>query len=196
MCIGFLPVFSMALHNWYYGGVFLLFSRHTDNAASMPMPPHAYISALGELMHLDFRGENLARGAAQIGRMLLGPSESVAMAPVHALAFVIVVRVLLSRRYDSWLRLTAAGALGLYAPSLFFIYSDRYLILAWLLTLLICFVWMRDEGIPWLDRRFPGLIDGVRRQPPVVWLARRLDGLAAAAGMTSAVAQRPPISAA
>ena len=118
------------------------------------------------------------------------------MAPVHALAFAIVVRVLLSRRYDGWLRLTAAGALGLYGPSLFFIYSDRYPIMAWLLTLLICSVWMRDEGLPWLDRRFPGLIDGVRRQPAVVWLARRLDRLAAAAAMTSAVPQRPPISAA
>ena len=52
MCIGFLPVFSMALHNWYYGGVFVLFSSHTNIAAAMPMPPHAYVSALGELLHL------------------------------------------------------------------------------------------------------------------------------------------------
>ena len=55
MCIGFLPVFSMALHNWYYGGVFVLFSSHTGIAAAMPMPPHAYVSALWELLRLDFR---------------------------------------------------------------------------------------------------------------------------------------------
>ena len=49
LCLGFLPVFGMALHNWYYGGVFVLFSRHTDIAAAMPMPPGAYVSALWEL---------------------------------------------------------------------------------------------------------------------------------------------------
>jgi hypothetical protein len=57
------------------------------------------------------------------------------------------------------------------------------LILAWLLTLLICSVWLRDEGLPWLDRRFPGFVGGVRRQPVVIWSTRRLDGLARAAGM-------------
>jgi hypothetical protein len=44
-------------------------------------------------------------------------------------------------------------------------------------------VWVRDEGLPWLDRRFPRLVDGVRRQPAVTWSTRRLDGLARAAGM-------------
>ena len=28
LCIGFLPVFSMALHNWVYGHVFVLFSAN------------------------------------------------------------------------------------------------------------------------------------------------------------------------
>jgi hypothetical protein len=192
MCIGFLPVFSMALHNWYYGGVFVLFSSHTSIAAAMPMPPHAYLDALWELLRLDFAGGDLARGAWQIRRLLIGPSESVAMIPLHAAALVIIFRVLLSRRYEGWLRLIAAATLGLYTPALFFIYSDRYSILAWLLTLLICSVWMRDEGLPFLDRRFPGFGDGIRRQRAVVWLTRRLDGLARAAGM----APRRTISAA
>ena len=55
-------------------------------AAAMPMPPGAYVSALWELLRLDFAGGDLARGARQIGRMLIGPSESVAMIPVHAAA--------------------------------------------------------------------------------------------------------------
>jgi hypothetical protein len=190
LCIGFLPVFSMALHNWYYGGVFVLFSRHTGIAAAMPMPPQAYLAALWDLLRLDFGSGDLARGALQLRRLLVGPSESVAMIPVHAAALVTIVRVLLSRRYDGWLRLVAAAALGLYTPALFFIYSDRYQILAWLLTLLICFVWMRDEGLPWLDRRFPGFVDRVRRQPAVAWLARGLHGFARAAGMIPA-SQRP-----
>jgi hypothetical protein len=190
MCLGFLPVFGMALHNWYYGGVFVIFSRHTDIAASMPMPPGAYVAALWELLRLDFGGGDLARGARQIGRMLLGPSESVGMAPVHAAALLIVVRVLLSRRYEGWLRLIAGATLGLYAPALFFLYSDRYQIIAWLLTLLICCVWARDEGLPWLNRRHPRVVDGMQRQPAVVWLSRRLDGFARTAGIGPAISAR------
>ena len=182
MCIGFLPVFSMALHNWYYGGVFVLFSSH-GNVAVMPMRPDAYAGALWELLRLDFAGGDFSRGALQIRRLLIGPSESVAMIPLHAAALAVVVRVLLSSRYEGWLRLIAAATLGLYTPGLFYVYSDRYSILAWLLTLLICSVWMRDEGLPWLDRRFPGFVETVRSLPVVVWLTRRLNGLARAAGM-------------
>ena len=190
LCLGFLPVFGMALHNWYYGGVFVLFSRHTDLAQSMPMPPGDYVAALWELARLDFAGGELARGTRQIGRMLLGPSESVVMIPVHAAALLIVVRVLLSQRYEGWLRLIAGATLGLYTPALFFLYSDRYLIIAWLLTLLICCVWMRDEGLPWLNRRLPRIVGGVERQPAVVWLSRRFDGFARAAGIGPAISAK------
>jgi hypothetical protein len=183
MCIGFLPVFSMALHNWYYGNVFVLFSSHPDIAAVMPMPPHAYAKALWELLRLDFSGGDFARGALQIRRLLIGPSESIVMIPLHAAALAVIVRVLLSRRYEGWLRLIAAATLGLYTPALFYVYSDRYSLLAWLLTLLICCAWTRDEGLPWLDRRFPGFVDIARRQPVAAWGARQLDGLARAAGM-------------
>ena len=191
MCTGFLPVFSMALHNWYYGGVFVLFSSH-GNVAVMPMPPDAYARALWELLRLDFAGGDFSRGALQIRRLLIGPSESVAMIPLHAAAFAVIVRVLLASRYEGWLRLIAAATLGLYTPALFFVYSDRYSILAWLLTLLICLIWIRDEGLPWLDRRFPGFAHTVRCSPIAVWLTRPLDGLARAAGM----APRRTISAA
>jgi hypothetical protein len=186
MCIGFLPVFGMALHNWYYGGVFVLFSSHTVIAAAMPMPPSTYVSALGELLRLNLTDGNLVRGIFQIGRMLIGPSESIAMIPLHAAAFVIVIRVMLSRRYDGWLRLIAAAALGINVPALFFIYSDRYQIVAWPLTLLVSCVWARDEGLPWLARRYPGFIERLQRQRAVVWLADRLDRFARAAGFKPA----------
>jgi hypothetical protein len=190
LCLGFLPVFGMALHNWYYGGVFVLFSRHTNIAAAMPMPPGAYLSALGELVRFDFVGGDLARGARQIGRMLIGPSESVVMIPVHAAALLIVFRVLLLRHYEGWLRLIAAATLGLYTPALFFLYSDRYQIIAWLLTLLICCVWARDEGLPWLNRQFPRIVESIERHPAIVWLSRRLDGFARAAGIGPAISVR------
>jgi hypothetical protein len=187
LCIGFVPVLGMALHNWYFGGVFVLFSSHSNMAQSIPMPPGAYISALWELLRLDFSGGDLVRGARQIGRMLLGPSESYLLMPVHAAALLIVIRVLLSRRYEGWLRVIAAATLGLYTPALFFLYSDRYQIIAWLLTLLICCVWARDEGLPWLNRRLPRVVAGAKRQPAVIWLSRRLDGFARAAGIGPAI---------
>jgi hypothetical protein len=192
LCLGFLPVFGMALHNWYYGGVFVLFSHHPDPAAVMPMAPHAYVAALWELLRLDFTGGNLANGVRQIGRMLIGPSESIAMVPLHIAAFVIVVRVLLSRRYEGWLRLVAAATLGIYIPALFYVYSDRYQIVAWLLMLLVCCVWTRDEGLPWLNRRYPAFVARTARQPAILWLGRRLDGFARAAGIAPA-ARRPSV---
>ena len=112
------------------------------------------------------------------------------MVPVHTAALVIVFRVLLSRRYEGWLRLMAGATLGVYTPALFFLYSDRYQIIAWLLTLLICCVWVRDEGLPWLNRRLPRVVAGAGRQPAVVWLSARLDGFARAAGIGAAISSR------
>src|SRR5262249_41500860 len=39
MCISFLPVFSMALHNWAYGHVFVLFSDNSAHPYVLVMPP-------------------------------------------------------------------------------------------------------------------------------------------------------------
>jgi len=110
--------------------------------------------------------------------------------PVHAAALLIVVRVLLSRRYEGWLRLMAGATLGLYTPALFFLYSDRYQIIAWLLTLLICCVWAREEGLPWLNRRFPRVVDGMQCHPAMVWLSRRLDSFARTAGIGPAISAK------
>jgi hypothetical protein len=144
----------------------------------MPMPPRDYVTALLELARLDLAGDALRRAVLQIGRMLLGPSESPAMIPAHAMAFAVLFRVLFSARYDGWLRLISATTFGLYVPSLFFLYSDRYLIAAWMLTLLVCLVWARDEGLPWLERRYPGLIDRILDRPPIAASARWLDRVA------------------
>ena len=75
LCIGFLPVLGMALHNWYFGGVFVLFSSNATIAEAVPMPPSAYVAAAGELLRLDFAGEHVRRGLLQMARWLAGPSE-------------------------------------------------------------------------------------------------------------------------
>ena len=63
LCIGFLPVTSMALHNWYFGGVFVPFSANSTHPLVLVMPPSAYLSALLDLVRFDFGSEYLARGA-------------------------------------------------------------------------------------------------------------------------------------
>ena len=119
----------------------------------------------------------LARCVLQWRRLLIGPSESVAMFPVHLAALVVIVRVALSRRYEGWLRLIAGGTLGLYTPALFFIYSDRYQILAWLLTFLFSFFSIWHVLFPCLASRFPPLLFLVSPHPFFVVLSRPLPAL-------------------
>jgi len=155
LCIGFLPVFAMALHNWYFGGVFVLFSANATIAEALPMPPSSYVAAFGELLRLNFSGEHLHGAVLQIARWLSGPSESSLMIPVHAAAIAVLVRVGFARGYDPWLRLIAWSALALHPVALFYLSYERYYYLTWLLTLLVCAVWMGEEGLGLLQRLFP-----------------------------------------
>jgi hypothetical protein len=184
MCIGFLPVFGMALHNWVYGGVFVLFSANATLEEALPMPPAAYLAVLGELLRLDFTGEHIARAGLQIARWLTGPSESFAMVPLHAVAIAVVVQVAISRRYDPWLRLTAVATLAKHTVALFYLYAARYHYLTWLLTLLVCSVWMKQEGIGQLQRYFPRLVEGMQSHPACLRLKRSLDWCARVTGIT------------
>ena len=111
LCIGFLPVFSMALHNWVFGHVFVLFSTNAADANLLVMPPSAYIAAARDLMHFDFGG--LARVLTQIANWLSGPAESYATIPLNAAGVAILVYVVLrGRQFDPWLRLLGAAAIG------------------------------------------------------------------------------------
>ncbi len=71
MCIGFVPVFGMALHNWVYGGELVLFTTTSEIAQSMP--PRDYVAALAELVRLDFAGEHVD-ACAHAARQLAGRS--------------------------------------------------------------------------------------------------------------------------
>ena len=130
------------------------------------MPPSAYLAALGEMFRLDFSGGNLARGALQLARWLAGPSELFVMVPAHALAIAIVLRVALwGRGYDPWLRLTAWAALAGHPVAFFYLSYPRYYFATWLLTLVVCAVWLRMEG-PDLSRRFfPKFMDWFAANP-------------------------------
>jgi hypothetical protein len=182
MCLGFLPVLSMALHNWYFGGVFVLFSSNATITEALPMPPSAYLAALGEIIRFDFSGGNLARGALQLARWLAGPSELFVMVPVHALAMAIVLRVALrGRGYDPWLRLTAWATLAGHPVAFFYLSYPRYYFVTWFLTLVVCAVWLRIEGLDFLRRYLPGLMNWFTGHPVTRALARGLTKISATA---------------
>ncbi|MEX0840762.1 MAG: hypothetical protein WD039_00540, partial [Xanthobacteraceae bacterium] len=113
LCIGFVPVLSMALHNWVFGGVFVPFSSNANLPQVLLMPPAAWPMALWELLRLDFAGDHVSRAASQIARWLSGPAESPLLIPLHAAGIIILAYVALrGRNFDSWLRLVAGATLA------------------------------------------------------------------------------------
>jgi hypothetical protein len=177
--LGFAAVLGMALHNWVYGGALVLFTTSAAHPVLLTMPPSAYLAALAELAHLDFAGEHVTRALRQIGGWLAGPSESVLMAPLNAAAIVILIRVILWKAADPWLRLTAAATLVQHGAALVYASSGRYYYLTWLLTLLVVAAWVHDEGLDLLRRRFPDFTQRIAKHPACLALARALHRMAA-----------------
>ena len=163
LCGGFLPVLGMALHNWVYGGVLVLFT--TTAGLAMSMPPAAYLSALGEFARGNLVGEHVVRALHQLGAWLAGPSELAMMAPFGLAAIAILIRVAIWRGADPWLRLVAGATTVQHGVGLFFLPPGRYYYLTWLLTLLVVLVWLRGEGLPLLRRKFPAIADHITRHP-------------------------------
>lgn len=159
LTIGFLPVLGMALHNWYYGGTYVLFTATAAHPGALVMPPSAYLAAASDLAHFHFAGEHVAAALRQIGGWLAGPSESVFMAPFDAAALVIVARMALWNKLDPWLRLTAWATLTQQCVGIFYATAGRYYYLTWLLTFLVTAVWAEREGLSLLQCRYPHLAD-------------------------------------
>ncbi len=155
LCVGFAPVFLITLHNWVYGGVFVLFSANAAHPLVLTMPPSAYGAALNELLHGSF-GSEAMRGVWQILGWLRGPSESYWAVPVSLAGVLVALHVALrGRGYDVWLRLIAGTALAQHGVALFYVSTARYHFLAWFLTLVVVAVWWQREVAPALERRYP-----------------------------------------
>src|SRR5215471_2529715 len=174
LTLGFAAVLAMALHNWVYGGALVLFTTTAGIPKLLVMPPAAYLAAFGELAHLNFAGEHVIRALLQIAGWLAGPSEWVAMAPLNAAAIVVLIRVVLWRRAEPWLRLTAIATLVQHGVALFYASAGRYYYLTWLLTLVVVAAWVHGEGLDIARRRFPRFADRVAKHPASLALARGL----------------------
>ncbi len=168
LVLGFLPVFSMALHNWMFGHVFVLFSSNSTNADLLVMPPSAWLAAL-------HGGAQAGRAGAQIVYWLAGPAQAYAAIPLDATGVVILVYVAAARRFDPWLRLVAVAALTQQAVALFYDAAiARYHFLSWLLTMLVAVVWLHEVGVPWLKRRYPAPCRRIADNPVMLRLASGL----------------------
>ena len=161
MCIGFLPVSLAAIHNWYYGGVFVPFSSNAYLAfadlstAPIRISPLGYLYALQDLLRFDFSGAYFTLAFSQIANWLTGPPELSALIPVHVAAVAILIRVALSALYDNWLRLTAWATLSGHAVALLIYPNPRYHLVTWLLTSVAVATWVQQEGVALVQRRFP-----------------------------------------
>jgi hypothetical protein len=174
LCIGFLPVFSMALHNWVFGHVFVLFSANAEHSAVLVMPPSTYAAAVRELIELNFSG--LGRVLLQLADWLSGPAASYVTIPLNAAGVIVLVYVVTcGRQFDPWLRLIGTSALAQHVVALFYnAATARYHFLTWLLTMLVVVVWFRQIGIGWLKQHYPVLWDRVAGHPGSRWLASGL----------------------
>jgi hypothetical protein len=175
--LGFATVLGMALHNWVYGRELVLFT--STARITMSMPPEAYAAAISELLHSNLAGEHITAALRQIGAWLAGPSELVVMAPIHAAALVVLVRVVLARAVDPWLRLIAGATLVQHGVGLFFLTAGRYYYLTWLLTLLVVTVWIYGEGLALLRKHWPRLCKRASKHPTTMAITRGLDRMAA-----------------
>jgi hypothetical protein len=176
LCIGFLPVFSMALHNWVFGHVFVLFSANAAHPDVLVTPPAVYLGAVRDLVSLDLAGGSLAHAGRQIADWLGGAAESWATIPLNAAAVVVLVYVVAcGRAFDPWLRLLGAAAIAGHVVALFFNASiARYHFLTWLLTTVVVAVFFHQFAIRWFTRRWPQASARIAAHPLAMRLASGL----------------------
>jgi hypothetical protein len=167
LCVGFLPVFCMPLHNWYFGGSLVMFTRAIDDSALLVMPPSAYVAAFRELITFDFNGGFSRRAIFQLVNWLSGPAESYWTTPLNAAGVAILIYVVLyGRRFDPWLRVIGATALAQHLVAFFYVGNvARYHFLTWFLTMLVVKVFLHEIGVPWLRQRFPAFWRRVAEHP-------------------------------
>ncbi len=154
LCIGFLPVLLMPLHNWIFGHKLVLLTSNAQLPQVLVMPPSAWGAALAELARFDFAGPYLARAVAQTGAWLSGPGEQLAFVPFNAAAVAVVIYVTLrGRGFDPWLRLIGAAVIAEYAVDLIYAATPRYFFSTWLLSAVVVAAFLERWLPAWMEKR-------------------------------------------
>jgi hypothetical protein len=181
---GFAALAVSPLHNYVFGNALVLFSDNVNQSTTLLMSPLDYAMALGELVRLDFAGEHAKAALVQLGRWLSGPTESLVMVPVHALAIATLVRVgVFGARYEPWLRVVALATLLQHGIGICYVNFARYNLGTWLLTLMVAAVWVEREGLELGRRAFPAGCEAWQRNGARRRLARMIDTWTAAFGV-------------
>lgn len=152
LCIGFMPVLVMPLHNWIFGHVFVLFSSNAQLPGTYVMAPSEYWLAFLELVRLHWGGEYLHRAIVQVGDWLTGSGDLRAAIPIHAAAVATVAYVVVrGREIDPWVRLIGVAVMAEYVVDLIYAATARYYFGMWLLTALIVCVAIEQWLPAWLQ---------------------------------------------
>jgi len=165
LCLGFLAILLTLWHNWHFGGVIVPLSANMAAPNVLMLTPAGYLAALGELTRFDFAGANLARAVSQIVALLSGPAGLWLTIPLHVAAYLILLRVIVSGRFEPMLRLTALASLALTPVGLIYLVAVRYNLVMWLLMALVATAWIRIEGLALMDRRRPGWRERIAQSP-------------------------------
>ncbi|HUI96070.1 MAG TPA: hypothetical protein VLX44_09980 [Xanthobacteraceae bacterium] len=155
---GFATLIVSPLHNWVFGHSTVLFSDNVSQPQTLVMPPSAYFEAARDLLHLDFASDHVIAAIKKLAWWLSGPGNIYPMIPLNLAAVAILVRVgFFGARFDPWLRLVALATLLEHGTGICYADWDRYHLVTWLLTALVATAWLWGEGLPLLDKAFPGL---------------------------------------
>ncbi len=188
LCLGFAPILTTLWHNWHFGGSLVPISDNMTAANIYMMRPAAYLSALGELIRLDFAGENLNKAAGQIRLWLSGPSGWWFLIPLHVAAMALLVRVVCSPRFEPMLRLVALATIALSLLGLIYLVSVRYHLVMWFQMALVVTAWIRQEGVGLIDRYAPGWRERQARRPAFARAHAALTRLGAFVGANGSAA--------
>jgi hypothetical protein len=155
---GFGILILSPLHNWVFGHSTVLFADNVSQPQTLVMPPLEYFKAARDVLLLDLASDHLAAALRKLAWWLSGPGNVYAMVPLNAAALATLVRVgVFGSRFGPWLRLVALGTLLEHGTGVCYANWDRYHLVTWLLTALVATVWLRVEGLPCVDKFFPGL---------------------------------------
>ncbi len=173
MIIGFATLAISPLHNWVFGHSTIPFSDNVNQPQTLLMPPSDYFRAAYEMLTLNFGSTYVSRAFAQLDRWLSGTHKLMIAIPINLAAFLVLLRVgIFSRRFTPWLRAVALATLLQHGIGICYVNYDRYNLLTWLLTAIVTFAWLANEGIPLFTRHWPELSERIASAP----LNQRLAG--------------------
>jgi hypothetical protein len=136
--------FLMTLHNWYFGGQFVLATSAAFIPMNLPAAPAMYWQGLLDLLQGHLQSSNLITIKEQLYSWNKW-SDSYRLLSLGA-----VIYYAFKARFDYFLRAIAITTLGSHVMLLFFVNSGRYSYLAWFLSFSFLILYFKEKIVPLL----------------------------------------------